>query len=143
MIHRIASDKIIQLSAAFKAIAVTGPRQSGKTTLVKELFKHKPYVSLENPDARRFAIEDPRGFLAQYKDGAVLDEVQRTPELFSYLQEILDNSNTTGLFILTGSNNFLLQQNIAQSLAGRVAFITLLPFSYKELQDGSELHLSS
>lgn len=138
MIHRIASDKIIQLAAAFKAIAVTGPRQSGKTTLVKELFKHKPYVSLENPDARRFAIEDPRGFLAQYKDGAVLDEVQRTPELFSYLQEILDNSNTTGLFILTGSNNFLLQQNIAQSLAGRVAFITLLPFSYKELQDGSE-----
>ena len=136
MIHRIASDKIIQLAAAFKAIAVTGPRQSGKTTLVKDLFKHKPYVSLENPDARRFAIEDPRGFLAQYKDGAVLDEVQRTPELFSYLQEILDNSNTPGLFILTGSNNFLLQQNIAQSLAGRVAFMTLLPFSFMELRGG-------
>ncbi len=136
MIKRIAADKIKQLAASFKAIAVTGPRQSGKTTLVKDLFKEKPYVSLENPDSRRFALEDPRGFLTQYKDGAILDEVQRTPEIFSYLQEILDNRNTPGLFILTGSNNFLLQQNIAQSLAGRIAFMNLLPFSLKELHHG-------
>lgn len=136
MIQRIATQKIKQLAAAFKAIAVTGPRQSGKTTLVKDLFQHKPYVSLENPDSRRFALEDPRGFLAQYKAGAVLDEVQRTPEIFSYLQEILDNNSATGQFILTGSNNFLLQQNIAQSLAGRVAFMNLLPFSLEELQTG-------
>jgi len=137
MIKRIAADKIKQLAASFKAIAVTGPRQSGKTTLVKDLFKEKPYVSLENPYSRRFALEDPRGFLTQYKDGAILDEVQRTPEIFSYLQEILDNRNTPGLFILTGSNNFLLQQNIAQSLAGRVAFMNLLPFSLKELYHGN------
>jgi len=130
---RIATKKIQELAAQFKIIAVTGPRQSGKTTLVKDLFKHKPYVSLENPDTRRFAIEDPRGFLEQYKDGAVFDEVQRTPEIFSYLQEITDNSKKPGQFILTGSNNFLLQENIAQSLAGRVAFINLLPFSIGEL----------
>src|SRR5271156_2491462 len=103
MITRIAAPKIAALSKVFKAVAVTGPRQSGKTTLVKELFKHKPYVSLENPDSRRYAIEDPRGFLNQYPDGAIFDEVQRTPEIFSYLQEILDNNNATGQFILTGS----------------------------------------
>jgi predicted AAA+ superfamily ATPase len=133
MINRIASGKITKLAKKFKAIAVTGPRQSGKTTLVKELFKHKPYVSLENPDTWRFAIEDPRGFLSQYSKGAIFDEVQRTPEIFSYLQEILDTHKAPGQFILTGSNNFLLQQNIAQSLAGRVAFLNLLPFSIAEL----------
>jgi predicted AAA+ superfamily ATPase len=133
MIKRAAAEKIKKLAGSFKAVAVTGPRQSGKTTLVKELFKHKPYVSLENPDLRRFAIEDPRGFLDQFDNGAILDEVQRTPEIFSYLQEILDNDKTPGQFILTGSNNFLLQQNIAQSLAGRVAFMNLLPFSISEL----------
>ncbi len=141
MITRIAADKINGLAKVFKAIAVTGPRQSGKTTIVKELFKHKPYVSLENPDSRRFAIEDPRGFLKQYEDGAILDEVQRTPEIFSYLQEILDNSIAPGQFILTGSNNFLLQQNIAQSLSGRVAFIYLLPFSVRELYPDNNTNL--
>lgn len=135
MKYRHATEKIKKLASQFKILAVTGPRQSGKTTLVKEIFKDKPYVSLENPDTRRFATEDPRAFLQQYNKGAVLDEVQRTPEIFSYLQEITDNSKSPGQFVLTGSNNFLLQQNISQSLAGRVAYLQLLPFSISELYD--------
>lgn len=133
MIQRIATSKIEQLAATFKSVAVTGPRQSGKTTLVKSLFPEKAYLSLENPDVRRFALEDPRGFLSRYQSGAIFDEVQRAPELFSYLQEILDDSPEPGRFILTGSNNFLLQQNISQTLAGRVAILNLLPFSTQEL----------
>lgn len=114
-------------------MAVIGPRQSGKTTLVRAVFSVKPYVSLENPDNRNYALQDPRGFLGNYPDGAILDEVQRTPDLFSYLQGILDEKNEPGQFILTGSNNFLLQQNITQSLAGRIAYLELLPFSLVEL----------
>jgi predicted AAA+ superfamily ATPase len=138
MIERLAASKITQLARSFKSIAVTGPRQSGKTTLVKDLFPDKTYVSLENPDVRRFALEDPRGFLNKYGTGAIFDEVQRTPEIFSYLQEVLDNSSQTGRFILTGSNNFLLQQNISQTLAGRVAILNLLPFSTAELFPGQQ-----
>lgn len=134
MIQRIAKDKLKDLASKFKAVAVTGARQTGKTTLVKQVFKGKPYLSLENPETRNFALEDPRGFLASYPHGAILDEVQRVPELFSYLQEILDNSKVKGLFILSGSNNFLLQQNISQTLAGRVGYINLLPFSIEELK---------
>lgn len=134
MIQRIAKDKLKDLASKFKAVAVTGARQTGKTTLVKQVFKSKPYLSLENPDTRNFALEDPRGFLETYRNGAILDEVQRTPGLFSYLQEILDNSKTKGLFILSGSNNFLLQQSISQTLAGRVGYINLLPFSIAELK---------
>jgi hypothetical protein len=133
MIQREAQYKLAQLGDTFKAIAVIGPRQSGKTTLVKVTFPEKPYLSLENPDTRNFALEDPRGFLQNLPNGAILDEVQRTPLLFSYLQEILDNTNQKGLFILTGSNNFLLQESISQSLAGRVGYLNLLPFSVKEL----------
>jgi predicted AAA+ superfamily ATPase len=139
MIQRQAKAKLVQLAASFKAVAVTGPRQTGKTTLVKQVFKSKPYVSLENPDTRRFALEDSRGFLDTYPNGAVLDEIQRVPELFSYLQERLDNSKEKGLFILTGSNNFLMQQNISQSLAGRIAMLHLLPFSLQELKKGKVL----
>lgn len=139
MIERIAKIKLDQLAKKFKAVAVTGARQSGKTTLVKQVFKNKPYVSLENPDTRNFALTDPRGFLQTYSKGAILDEVQRVPELFSYLQEILDNSKSKGLFILTGSNNFLLQQNISQTLAGRVGYLNLLPFSIKELNAAKKL----
>lgn len=134
MIQRTAKDKLKDLASKFKAVAVTGARQTGKTTLVKQVFKGKPYLSLENPETRNFALEDPCGFLASYPKGAILDEVQRTPELFSYLQEILDNSKVKGLFILSGSNNFLLQQNISQTLAGRVGYINLLPFSIEELK---------
>ncbi|MBK8927294.1 MAG: ATP-binding protein [Crocinitomicaceae bacterium] len=139
MIQRQAIEKLKDLSRKFKAIAVIGARQSGKTTLVKQVFKNKKYVSLENPDTRNFALSDPRGFLATYPDGAILDEVQRTPEIFSYLQEVLDSSKTKGQFILTGSNNFLLQQSISQSLAGRVGYLQLLPFSLAELKKGKVL----
>jgi len=132
MIERTASSKLVHLASKFKAVAVIGPRQSGKTTLVKSLFPNKPYVSLEDPDTRNYALQDPRGFLGNYPQGAVLDEVQRTPDLFSYLQGIIDKSDESGQFILTGSNNFLLQQTISQSLAGRVAYLQLLPFSLSE-----------
>lgn len=133
MITRVAESKLRNLAATFKAVALTGPRQSGKTTLAKKSFPDKFYVSLENPDSRQFALQDPRGFLASFPQGAILDEVQRTPDLFSYLQEILDNSTQKGQFILTGSNNFLLQQSISQTLAGRIAHLYLLPFSITEL----------
>lgn len=139
MIKRIAASKIDQLAATFKSVAITGPRQSGKTTLAKSLFPEKAYLSLENPDVRRFALDDPRGFLSRYQAGAIFDEARRAPELFSYLQEILDDSPEPGRFILTGSNNFLLQQNISQTLAGRVAILNLLPFSTEELYNKSDV----
>jgi predicted AAA+ superfamily ATPase len=97
MIDREAELELLSLASQFKAVAVTGPRQSGKTTLVRKVFKHKPFANLENPDIRRFAMEDPRGFLFTYPEGAVLDEVQRAPELFSYLQQILDEQTGKGL----------------------------------------------
>jgi hypothetical protein len=135
MINREAEFELRTLSGQFKAVAVIGPRQSGKTTLVRTIFNEKPYTNLENPDIRKFALEDPRGFLSNYPQGAVLDEIQRAPELFSYLQQILDESTTNGLFILTGSNNFLLQESISQSLAGRVGYLFLLPLSLHEIND--------
>jgi predicted AAA+ superfamily ATPase len=133
MIERAATKQVISLASQFKSLAIVGPRQSGKTTLAKYVFKTKPYLSLENPDTRQFAVNDPRGFLDLHPGGAVLDEIQRAPHLFSYLQQILDDNKTPGQFILTGSNNFLLQENISQSLAGRIAYLYLLPFSLAEL----------
>lgn len=135
MIKRTAEKRLKELAGMFKVLAVTGPRQSGKTTLVKSVFHQKPYVSLENPDILSFSIEDPRGFLAQFTNGAILDEVQRSPLLFSYLQEIVDNSTEKCQFVLTGSNNFLLNEQISQTLAGRVAYLTLLPFSLEEMEN--------
>lgn len=135
MINREAEIELRTLSGQFKAVAVIGPRQSGKTTLVRLVFNDKSYVNLENPDTRKFALEDPRGFLSSYPQGAVIDEIQRAPELFSYLQQILDDTKTNGLFILTGSNNFLLQESISQSLAGRVGYLFLLPLSLQEIND--------
>jgi len=135
MINREAEIELRVLSGQFKAVAVIGPRQSGKTTLVRMVFQDKPYANLENPDIRKFAMEDPRGFLSNYPQGAVLDEIQRVPELLSYLQQILDDSATNGQFILTGSNNFLLQESISQSLAGRVGYLFLLPLSFQEIND--------
>ena len=119
----------------FKVVAVTGPRQSGKTTLVKNVFPDKPYINLETPVNRIYATDDPIGFLKQYPNGAILDEAQNVPHLFSYLQEIIDENNKPGMFILTGSNNFLLNKNISQSLAGRVAYVNLLPFNYPEIKN--------
>ena len=141
MITRTALKRLEQLFTMFKVVAVTGPRQSGKTTLVKSAFPHKPYISLENPDDRRFSIDDPRGFLSQFPEGAIFDEIQRSPLLFSYLQEIIDNNKKAGQFILTGSNNFLLNEHITQSLAGRVGFLNLFPFSFTEIK-AYDLHYS-
>lgn len=132
-IARQAQLELQSLAGQFRAVAVVGPRQSGKTTLVRMTFPDKEYVSLENPDTRNFALGDPRGFLAGFPDGAILDEVQRTPDIFSYLQQLLDEDAACGRFILTGSNNFLLQENISQSLAGRVGYLFLLPLSLREL----------
>jgi len=134
MIKRDAEAELIALSRQFRAVAVTGPRQSGKTTLVRKVFDQKPYISLENPDTRKYAQEDPRGFLGDFPEGAILDEIQRAPAIFSYLQQILDEASNPGLFILTGSNNFLLQENISQSLAGRVGYLFLLPLSLNEIK---------
>lgn len=133
MIKRQAERELLNLAHQFKAVAMIGPRQSGKTTLVKHAFAGKPYINFENTDSRQFAIEDPRGFLSQYASGAILDEAQRVPQLFSYLQQVLDDDPTPGKFILTGSNNFLLQENISQSLAGRIAYLILLPFAISEI----------
>lgn len=133
-IDRAAQRTVKELSRGFPVIAITGPRQSGKTTLAKDTFPDKPYVSLEDPDQRAFASEDPRRFLSRYGDGAVLDEVQRVPELFSYLQTLVDADKRPGLFILTGSSQFDVISGITQSLAGRVALVPLLPFSLDELQ---------
>jgi uncharacterized protein len=141
MIKREAQLELLSLARQFKAVAVIGPRQSGKTTLTRHVFKNKPYVNLENPDIRRFALDDPRGFFIQYKTGAVIDEAQRVPELFSYLQQILDEDEERGKYILTGSNNFLIQESISQSLAGRIAYLNLLPFTFTELPGKKNLDL--
>jgi predicted AAA+ superfamily ATPase len=116
------------------AVVVTGPRQSGKTTLCRAAFPQHAYVSLEPHDVRDFATKDPRGFLSTYRAGAILDEVHRAPDLFGYLQEEVDRDATPGRFILTGSQQFGLTQGITQSLAGRVALLTLLPLSLEELR---------
>jgi predicted AAA+ superfamily ATPase len=135
MIKRDAEKLIRTYSRQFRALAIVGPRQSGKTTLVKSVFSQKEYVSLENPDERMLAETDPKAFLARFPKGAILDEAQRVPVLFSYLQQILDETRKDGLFILTGSNNFLLQQSVSQTLAGRIGYIDLLPLSFAEIEE--------
>lgn len=133
MISRLITSTIERLAKGFPVLVLTGPRQSGKTTLVRNVFPDKPYVSLENPDMRLFASEDPRGFLARYPDGAILDEVQRAPDLLSYIQGIVDEQRTPGRYILTGSQNFALSRQVSQSLAGRAGIAQLLPLSGREL----------
>ena len=133
MISRTLSAAILDHSKKMPVIAVTGPRQSGKTTLVKSVFPDYTYLNLEYPDVRTRALEDPRLFLQSESPGLILDEVQRAPELFSYIQGIVDEQQTPGHFILTGSQNFLLLENISQSLAGRVSLFTLLPLSLDEI----------
>ncbi len=136
MINREVASKIHELADKFPAIGLLGPRQSGKTTLAKTLFKNKPYISFENQDNQLAATTDPRAFLANYPEGAVFDEIQRVPHLFSYLQGIIDeHTSKTGLFILTGSQNFLLlEKYYPKSCRQGIAFIHLLPFSYQELK---------
>ena len=125
---------LLNLAGKYPVITITGPRQSGKTTLVKKLFPNKKYINLENPDLREFANSDPRAFLNKIKQGAILDEIQRAPDILSYLQEIVDTQQKKGHFILTGSNQFSLLNNITQSLAGRTVLLKLLPFSLNEIK---------
>lgn len=139
--RNIAKQINIQKSK-YPIIVLTGPRQSGKTTLLRNIFTDYRYVSLENPDTRAFATEDPNGFLNEYNDKVIFDEVQRVPLLFSYLQTIVDSENKMGQFILSGSQNFHLMQGITQSLAGRVALFKLLPFDLFELKTNNLLPLS-
>jgi len=132
-IKRTLEPVLKHLAKQYPVVTITGPRQSGKTTLCRKVFPDKDYVSLEALDTRRFAEEDPRGFLAQHPKGAVLDEIQRVPGLVSYIQTIVDENGTPGRFILTGSQQFEVMSNIAQSLAGRTALVKLLPFSIAEI----------
>ena len=133
MIPRAAAPRLAELAGYYPIVAITGPRQAGKTTLARAVFADKPYASLEDPDVRALCTSDPRGFLSQFPDGAVLDEAQRVPDLFSYLQTRVDGDGRMGLFILTGSQQFGLMEGISQSLAGRVGLLHLLPFSLDEL----------
>lgn len=139
VIPRHATATLQSLAGYYPVVAVTGPRQSGKTTLVRAAFADKPYVSLEDMDIREFAQADPRAFLAQYPDGAILDEAQRCPDLFSYLQTRVDADRRRGLFVLTGSQQFGLLSSIGQTLAGRVGLLHLLPFSADELATAQPL----
>lgn len=135
LINRDIEKIVLTVATQYPVVTITGPRQAGKTTLVRKLFPDKKYINLENPDQREFAQSDPRAFLSNLMDGAVLDEIQRTPELLSYLLDIVDTRQKNGQFILTGSNQFTLLQNITQSLAGRTVLLKLLPFSMHEIGD--------
>ena len=133
MIQRTLSQKLLSLAAQFPVVTVTGPRQSGKTTIARMVFANHEYVSLEEPHEREFALSDPRGFLGQYKGPVILDEIQRVPQLLSYIQGIVDTDGASGRFILTGSQQFHLSAKVSQTLAGRTAIVHLLPFSLNEL----------
>lgn len=133
MIQRNLQARLLDLARQFPVVTVTGPRQSGKSTLVTSAFPNKPSVSLENLDFRALAKQDPRGFLRQFPEGAVLDEIQKAPELLSYLQGIVDADPVSGRWILTGSSNLELTQGVSQSLAGRSALVSLLPCSGDEV----------
>lgn len=133
MIPRLMASTLLRLSKTFPVLGVTGPRQSGKTTLVRKLFKDKPYVSLEDPQEREFAKEDPKGFLKRFEKGAIFDQAQRWPDLFSHLQGMVDEDHVPGRFIVTGSQQFSLLAGITQSLAGRIGMTRLLPLQALEL----------
>lgn len=133
IIEREASVLVRRLAAGFPVVGITGPRQSGKTTLARAAFPGHAYCSLEDPDRLDFARADPRAFLAQFSGGAILDEVQRCPQLFSYLQGVVDNQTHMGRWVLTGSQQFGFRQHATQTLAGRIGFATLLPLSMREL----------
>jgi len=134
MIERQLTREIKKLFKQYPVITITGPRQSGKTTLAKHAFPDLAYHNLEDIETRTYAIEDPKGFLNNCKDGAILDEIQNVPDLLSYIQVQVDSLNREGLYVLTGSRQFELMESISQSLAGRTALLKLLPFSFEELQ---------
>jgi hypothetical protein len=142
MIPREAETTLRHLAEGYPVLAITGPRQSGKTTLARAVFASHAYVSLENPEQREFAQTDPRGFLASRAEGVVIDEAQRSPELFAWLQGVVDEEPRPGRFVLTGSSQFGLLSGISQSLAGRVALLNLLPFTSTELSGAGLLAAS-
>ncbi|PKP48894.1 MAG: AAA family ATPase [Bacteroidetes bacterium HGW-Bacteroidetes-11] len=137
-LRREIEKEVLEMSSHYPVLTITGPRQSGKTTLVKHLFGNLPYYNFENPDIRALVASDPRSFLKQNNNGAILDEIQNLPELLSYLQQVVDENRDSVKFILTGSNQFSLMNNVTQSLAGRTAIIKLLPLSLKEIGDGTK-----
>jgi hypothetical protein len=134
MIRREMTEEVLRSASEYPVVTILGPRQSGKTTLARMLFPDKPWVSLEDPDVRLAAEADPRGFLGQFPDGAILDEIQRYPALLSYLQGIVDREGGKGCFVLTGSHQPRLHEVVSQSLAGRTAVLTLWPFSLAEIR---------
>ena len=133
MFQREIETELKGLAKQYPVVTVLGPRQSGKTTLVRHAFPEMPYANLEFLDVRDLALADPRNFLDQFPEGAILDEIQRVPSLLSYIQPLVDTKERKGMFILTGSHQLELQQAISQSLAGRTALLTLLPMSLDEL----------
>lgn len=133
MIPRLMQPKLQELATKFPVVTIVGPRQSGKSTLVRMAFPEYRYVSLENPSTRQFANDDPTGFFATYGAKTIIDEIQRVPQLFNYLQSEADKTDEPGQYILTGSQNFLLMSSVTQSLAGRTALLTLYPLSQREL----------
>ncbi|MBK9736647.1 MAG: AAA family ATPase [Saprospiraceae bacterium] len=135
---RTLSKSLRELSVYYPIISLIGPRQAGKSTLLKSTFSDYTYVSLEDPDVLAIAEQDPRGFLERYNNKVIFDEAQKFPELFSYMQSNVDNNRSPARFILSGSQNFLLHKNISQSLAGREGMLTLYPFDFNELI-GTEL----
>ncbi len=132
LFQRTAQQRLLQLARGFPVVVITGPRQSGKTTLAQSALPGHAYVSLEDPDVRERVATDPRGFLAAHRQGVILDEAQRVPELLSYLQTAVDADRRPGRFVVTGSQNLLLAQAVTQSLAGRAAYLELLPLAYRE-----------
>jgi predicted AAA+ superfamily ATPase len=139
MIHRTLQSALEHLTNKYPVITLTGPRQSGKSTLLKYAFPDYRYISLEDLDMREFATNDPRGFLNSFPHRVILDEAQRVPSLFSYIQTHVDEADEPGMYLLAGSHNFLLMESVNQSLAGRTAILKLLPFSNKEMKDGGVL----
>lgn len=132
-IDRQARQLLLQRATLYPVVTVLGPRQSGKTTLCRMAFVNKPYVNLEQPDVREFALQDPQAFLAQFPDGAVLDEIQNAPALLSWIQVLTDADPRKGRFVLTGSHQLQVNAQVTQSLAGRTAVVELLPLSLSEL----------
>lgn len=136
MINRAVESKLLRLARQYPVVTVTGPRQSGKTTLSRKCFPEHLYLNLESPDTREYARKDPRGFLSRSK-AMIVDEIQRVPDLVSYIQGLVDESGGPGRFILTGGHQFGMTDVVSQSLAGRTALVTLLPFSMRELGETS------